>query len=112
MVYSVGIQNKVLEAMAIGTPVVVAAQAAASLGALPGRDLLTANSAQEFADATLNLLDDAQLRAEFSESGRKYVEQQHDWSVVTERLIHVYQQAIADYVESQQRLFLAQPGRK
>lgn len=97
MVYSVGIQNKVLEAMAMGTPVVVAAQAAATLGTQTGRDLLTASSAQEFATATLNLLDDAALRATLSTYGRKYVEQQHDWRVVTERLIDVYQQAIADH---------------
>jgi len=96
MVYSVGIQNKVLEAMAMGTPVVVAAQAAATLGTLPGRDLLTASSAQEFASATLKLLDDTALRATLSEYGRKYVEQQHDWRVVTGRLVDVYQQAIAD----------------
>jgi glycosyltransferase involved in cell wall biosynthesis len=111
MVYSVGIQNKVLEAMAIGTPVVVAAQAAAALGAQPGRDLLTAASAQEFADATLNLLDDAQLRAALSESGRKYVEQQHDWRAVTGRLVNVYQQAIADHVRAQDTFAYAKSDR-
>src|SRR2546423_12846891 len=82
MVYSVGIQNKVLEAMAVGTPVVVAAQAAVALSAEPGRDLLVADSAQEFADAALHLMYDAQLHATLCQSGRKYVEQQHDWRVV------------------------------
>jgi polysaccharide biosynthesis protein PslH len=112
MVYSVGIQNKVLEAMALGTPVVVAAQAAATLGTQHGRDLLTANSAQEFATATLNLLDDAALRATLSESGRKYVEQHHDWRVVTGRLEAVYQRAIAEYAETQRRSYLALSGRE
>ena len=95
MVYSVGIQNKVLEAMALGTPVVVASQVAAALGARPGRDLLVAETAQEFADATLRLMDNAELRATLSQCGRNYVEQQHDWRVVTDRLVAVYQQAIA-----------------
>lgn len=94
MVYSVGIQNKVLEAMALGTPTVVAAQAATSLGALPGRDLLVAASAEEFARVTLQLMDDAQLRSTLSQNGRRYVEQQHDWSVITNRLVAVYQHAI------------------
>lgn len=93
MVYSVGIQNKVLEAMALGTPVVVAAQAAEALSARPGRDLLTAETAQEFAQATLRLLDDAALRAALSAGGRAYVEQHHDWSKVTDRLVDVYEQA-------------------
>lgn len=94
MVYSVGIQNKVLEAMALGTPVVVAAQAAAALGTQAGRDLLVATSAQEFADATLRLMDDAGLRMSLSQHGRVYVEQQHDWHAVTSHLVDVYQQAI------------------
>jgi glycosyltransferase involved in cell wall biosynthesis len=97
MVYSVGIPNKVLEAAAIGTPVILTAQAASSLGAVPGRDLLAASSAQEFADATLNLLEDDELRAAFSEAGRKYVERQHDWRVITGRLVDIYHQAISDH---------------
>ena len=95
MVYSVGIQNKVLESMAMGTPVVVAAQAAAALAAHPGRDLLLAQSAQEFAEATLSLLDNAELHSTLSQCGRNYVEQHHDWHTVTNRLVGVYQQAIA-----------------
>ncbi len=94
MVYSVGIQNKVLEAMALGTPTVVAAQAAASLGALPGRDMLVAATAEEFARETLQLMDDAQLRSTLSQNGRHYVEEQHDWSAIAKRLVAVYQQAI------------------
>jgi len=97
MVYSVGIQNKVLEAMALGTPVVVAAQAAAALGARPGRDLLVAESARDFAEATLRLMDDAELRASLEQHGRAYVEQHHNWRAVTDRLVDVYQRAINDH---------------
>jgi glycosyltransferase involved in cell wall biosynthesis len=97
MVYSVGIQNKVLEAMALGTPVVVAQQAATALGAIPNRDLLVARSAREFAQAALCVMDNAELRDSLSRNGREYVEQQHDWQVVTSRLIDIYQQAILAY---------------
>ncbi len=97
MVYSVGIQNKVLEAMALGTPVVVAAQAASALGASPGRDLLEATTAQEFAQSALRLMDDAELRASLGRFGRDYVERQHDWQVLTGRLIDVYQRAIGTF---------------
>ena len=44
LVYSTGIQNKVLEAMALGTPVVTTPQVAEALSACPGRDLLVAES--------------------------------------------------------------------
>jgi sugar transferase (PEP-CTERM/EpsH1 system associated) len=95
MIYSVGIQNKVLEAMALGTPVILAVQAAEALEALPGRDLLVASTAQEFAKETLRLLRDAELRATLSQRGRRYVEEQHTWRVVTDRLIGIYQRAAA-----------------
>ncbi len=104
MVYSVGIQNKVLEAMALGTPVVVAAQAAAALGARPGRDLLVAESAHEFAEATLRLMDDAELRASLEQHGRAYVEQHHNWRAVTDRLVDVYQRAINDHASTRAAL--------
>src|SRR5947209_5409054 len=70
MVYSVGIQNKVLEAMALGTPVVVAAQAAAALGARPGQDLMVASSANEFAEFTLRLIHETELHTTLSQCGR------------------------------------------
>lgn len=99
MVYSVGIQNKVLEAMALGTPVVVAAQAASALGTTAGRDLLVAESAQEFANATLRLLHDADLHQTMSRHGREYVEQQHDWQKVTQHLIQVYNRAMTGHTK-------------
>lgn len=95
MAYSVGIQNKVLESMALGTPVVVSTRVANALNARAGRDLLIAESAQDFADAALLLMKDAKLHATLSKSGREYVEQQHDWSTLTDQLVAVYQQALA-----------------
>lgn len=99
MVYSVGIQNKVLEAMALGTPVVVAAQAAEALEAHPGRDLLVAGTAQEFANETLRLMRDAQLHATLVQRGRRYVEEHHNWHEVTGGLINIYRRAAAMHRE-------------
>jgi len=99
MVYSVGIQNKVLEALALGTPVVVASQAATALGTVAGRDLLVAESAQEFASATLRLMDDPALRYWLTQHGREYVEEQHDWQKVTQRLTQVYERAVAAHTK-------------
>jgi sugar transferase (PEP-CTERM/EpsH1 system associated) len=48
-----GIQNKVLEAMAMAKPVVVSAQALEGIDALPGRELLLAEDAQAFAEKTI-----------------------------------------------------------
>jgi len=54
-------------------------------------------SPQKFAEAALYLLDDANLRATLSQNGRAYVEQHHDWRDVTDRLVRVYERAIATY---------------
>jgi sugar transferase (PEP-CTERM/EpsH1 system associated) len=48
-----GIQNKVLEAMAMGRPTVVTSDALAGIGAVPGRELLLADTEADFAQACL-----------------------------------------------------------
>jgi glycosyltransferase involved in cell wall biosynthesis len=52
-----GIQNKVLEAMAMAKPVVATAASAAALSALPGVELEVASDAEAFASKVLALLD-------------------------------------------------------
>jgi polysaccharide biosynthesis protein PslH len=93
MMYGVGIQNKVLEAMAMGTPTVVTSQIAASLKAQPECDLLVAQTAREFADSALRVLHDSALRAALGHRGREFVERHHDWSTVTNQLVDIYRQA-------------------
>jgi glycosyltransferase involved in cell wall biosynthesis len=51
-----GIQNKVLEAMAMATPVVVSPQALEGIDAVPGSELVLADGAAAFADACAALL--------------------------------------------------------
>lgn len=93
--YGVGIQNKVLEAMALATPVVAARQAARALLAHEGRDILLAEQAAEYADAIVTLLDDPARAAALGASGRRYVEQRHAWDSAAERLESIYAAAIA-----------------
>lgn len=93
MAYGVGIQNKVLEAMAMGTPTVVTPQIAASLKVNPECELLVAHTAHEFADAALRVLNDSALRTTLSHQGREFVELHHDWSTATNQLVDMYRQA-------------------
>lgn len=94
--YGAGIQNKVLEAMACGTPVVCADQATSALQARPGVDLFTANDAPSFAQATLDLLADPILGEKIANSGRKYVETYHDWDKITTKLLEIYTHTLAN----------------
>jgi glycosyltransferase involved in cell wall biosynthesis len=53
-----GVQNKVLEAMAMSRPVVASEAAATGLAVRPGEDLVVAESAPDFASSVLEFLKD------------------------------------------------------
>ena len=91
MVYSVGLQNKILEAMALGTPSVISLQSSKALRAKENCDMLVANSADEFAYSALELMSDNSLRTAIGAQGRIYVKKYHKWQEITEELIAVYQ---------------------
>jgi polysaccharide biosynthesis protein PslH len=93
----VGIQNKVLEAMAMSAPVVASAEGAAGLAARHGRDLLVAHEPQEFAAQVCQLLADAGLAATLAVAGRRYVERHHRWETAAQTLEALYQEVIAHH---------------
>jgi glycosyltransferase involved in cell wall biosynthesis len=92
--YSVGIQNKVLESMAMGTPVVTSPRACIALGVSPEKHLLVAHSISTFAQQVSRLLDDSELRQRVGAAGRRYVEQNHSLARIATRLVSIYQGAI------------------
>jgi glycosyltransferase involved in cell wall biosynthesis len=91
----VGIQNKILEAMAMGLPVVTTRQGHSGLGAVAGRDLLVAADAAAFAAGVCRLIEDRTLRAALGRAGREYVETHHRWDVAADRLEALYRSAVA-----------------
>ncbi|MBN1977008.1 MAG: glycosyltransferase [Anaerolineae bacterium] len=93
--YGVGIQNKVLEAMACGVPVVATPQAVAALDVVDGEHVLVADGPALFATAVLRLLSDTDLSVSLGETGRRYVERYHDWRSIVACLEETYAQTIA-----------------
>jgi glycosyltransferase involved in cell wall biosynthesis len=100
LVYGAGIQNKVLEAMACGTPVISTPRAISALSIQPGQEVILAEDANSFAHSILNLLNDPQRQALLSMAGRKYAVDHHGWSNITNDLEKIYQETI----EHNQRL--------
>jgi sugar transferase (PEP-CTERM/EpsH1 system associated) len=80
-----GIQNKVLEGMAMGKPVVLTGRALEGIGAVPGRDLLVADEPGDYADALLGLL--RGRGATFGAAARRLVEEHYQWAVSARQLI-------------------------
>lgn len=93
--YGVGIQNKVLEAMAMATPVVTTPQTMTALQAHAGQDIVVADTPPAMSQTVLALLADADRRQQVGQAGRRYVETHHDWQNVAAKLETVYQAAIA-----------------
>jgi polysaccharide biosynthesis protein PslH len=85
-----GIQNKVLEAMAVGTPVVSTSIANRGVNGVPGQDLLVHDDPEGFAQAVERLLSDAALRERLARAGRACVERNFRWERHAERLEHLY----------------------
>ena len=93
MVVKVGIQNKLLEAMAMATPTVATRIGAVGLSARHGQDLLVADDARQFAEHVCGLLADPVWAASVGRAGRAYVQQHHSWKRATETLVILYAQA-------------------
>jgi glycosyltransferase involved in cell wall biosynthesis len=77
--FGTGMRGKVLEALAMGCPVVTTSVGAEGLGAVSGRDLLVADDADGFAAAVRRVLDDRAFAARLGAGGRALVEARFDW---------------------------------
>lgn len=73
-----GIQNKVLEAMAMAKPVIVSADGLEGIAATPGRDVVVAETAEQFADAALRCHTEG--AGELGASARRLVVDHYSWA--------------------------------
>ena len=84
--FAAGVQNKALEAMAAGRPVVTTSLVNAGLGAQPGAEVLVADDAATTAAQVVALLRDADLRARLGEAGRQFVRRTYNWGHAVKRM--------------------------
>lgn len=85
-----GIKNKVLEALALGCPVVATPLSADGIAARDGHEIVLAESDEQFAAAVLRLFDDAPLRDRLAANGRALIESRYSWAQVAERYEAIY----------------------
>jgi sugar transferase (PEP-CTERM/EpsH1 system associated) len=80
-----GVQNKLLEAMAMAKAVVASSKAAAGVGAIPANALLVADTAADFAAATLAVMEPGRAPA-IGAAARRFVLEHFGWRANLDRL--------------------------
>lgn len=84
-----GTQNKILEAMASGVPVVASRVAAGGVDAVANEHLLVASTPEEYGQAVLRILHHADQRQRLGAAGRDRMLSNHAWHRSMQRLDHI-----------------------
>jgi glycosyltransferase involved in cell wall biosynthesis len=81
-----GLQNKLLEAMAMGLPAVTTPLANNALNAEASKEIMLAENAQGFADQIKLLLDNNAAASQMGQAGKRFVEANYSWSESIDKL--------------------------
>jgi glycosyltransferase involved in cell wall biosynthesis len=93
--FGTGMRGKVLEALAMGRPVVTTTLGTEGLGATSGHELLVADDPAGFAAAIRSLLDDPALASRLGAAGRALVERRFDWEAIAADHEAIYERVLA-----------------
>lgn len=85
-----GIKNKVLEALAMGCPVVATPLSVDGIAVTNGQDALVSDGAALVQDI-VRVLQDDELRKQLSTNGRKLIETRYSWDRVAEMYLDLYE---------------------
>ena len=75
-----GIQNKILESMATGVPVVTSSLGFEGLEARPGEHLFVSDDPHKFADHIVELMNNPKMRRQVTYQARRWIEEKYTWS--------------------------------
>ncbi len=89
-----GTRFKVMEALALGTPMVSTAIGFEGVCVEDGRNILMAEDPQTFADRCIALLRSSELRAQISREGRLLMQEQYDWSVLGRHILDLSEELV------------------
>jgi sugar transferase (PEP-CTERM/EpsH1 system associated) len=89
-----GTRLKILEAMALGRPVVSTSIGCEGLDVVDGQHLLIADHPKQFAEKTVRLLTDRALYQRIVAEARQLAVARYDWGVIAEQLLDVYSRVL------------------
>ena len=90
-----GTRLKILEAMAMEKAIISTEVGAEGIEYTRNQDILIENDPEDFANATIKIMVDDELRNTLQSQGRKLVEKHYDWKAVTGKLCEIFE----DYSE-------------
>lgn len=86
-----GMQNKLLEAMALGIPCITTSLANNAIHAVHGESILVADSTEEMIQSIQELLKNEALCQQIGESGKQFVRERYSWAQSTDELVREMQ---------------------
>lgn len=98
-----GTQNKILEAMAMGVPVVTSSIAAGGVDAEAEKHFLVADTPEAYAAAIARITSDPVERRRLAEAGRARMLSHHAWPASMARLDRIIGRCITQFQESKEK---------
>jgi glycosyltransferase involved in cell wall biosynthesis len=92
--FGAGTQNKVLEAMAMGVPVVSRNIGFNGLNIVSGQGVILAMESTDFAQQCIELLQSSERRKSVGEQGMEIIHTQFDWDVIARKLEDYFLQIV------------------
>jgi glycosyltransferase involved in cell wall biosynthesis len=92
--FGAGTQNKVLEAMAMGVPVVSRNIGFNGLNIVSGEGVILAIETEAFAEKCIALLQSHELRSKVGQQGKEVIRTQFDWDVIALKLERYFLQIV------------------
>lgn len=89
-----GTRLKILEAMALGTPVVSTSKGAEGLGAQNGEHLVIADTPEAFSAGVVQILEDPDRRVQLSNNALRLVKEHFSWDANLPRFLHLVETAV------------------
>jgi sugar transferase (PEP-CTERM/EpsH1 system associated) len=84
--FSAGIQNKILEAMALGKVVVTTSKGARGISGEDGKHFVVVDDKKKMAKNILDLLNDEPKRKEIGNNAQELVKEKYRWDIIAKRL--------------------------
>lgn len=89
MFIGTGLQNKLLEAMAMGIPCITSPLANNALQAIPNESILIANTPEEFVQHIKKLTSDKVFYHKIAENGTLFVKNNFQWGSATDKVVQL-----------------------